>query len=116
MEDDNMIKAEERFREYHKKIREIRYSLLEDILNEFRDREEFEYNEIYTLVNSGYEFKLKKSDNIENKVFYRMNDGTMSVGSTNNIPFIPLCSASLVQLNMILLCLAQHTLLVKNFL
>ena len=112
---DNLVKAEERFRDYHKRIREIRYALLEDIINEFKARD-FEYNETYTLVNSGYDFKLKKSDSIENKVFYRMNDGTMSVGATMNNPFVPLCSASLVQLNMILLCLAQHTLLVKKFL
>lgn len=119
MEDNTeLIKAEERFRDYHKRIREIRYALLEDIINEFRSRDDrdFEYNETYTLVNSGYDFKLKNSDSIENKIFYRMNDGTMSAGSNSSNPFIPLCSASLVQLNMILLCLAQHTLLVKKFL
>ena len=61
--DKKYIEAENRFREYHKRIREIRYSLLEEIIKEAK-KTDFEYDETYTLVNSGYDFKIKKCDSI----------------------------------------------------
>lgn len=105
--DKKYIEAENLFREYHKRIREIRYSLLEEIIKEVK-KTDFEYDETYTLVNSGYDFKIKKCDNIEGKLFFKNSDKPSS-------SFTPLCTASLVQLNMILLCLSQDTLLIKKF-
>ena len=99
--DKKYIEAENRFREYHKRIREIRYSLLEEIIKEVKKTD-------FELVNSGYDFKIKKCDSIEGKLFFKNSDKPSS-------SFTPLCTASLVQLNMILLCLSQDTLLIKKF-
>ena len=105
--DEKYIQAENRFREYHKKIHDIRYSLLEDIIEEIKDHN-LKYDETYTIVNAGYDFKIKKSDNIEGKIFFKYSNDSCEY-------FTPLCTASLIQLNMILLCLSQDTLFIKKF-